>query len=304
MRLLEGVSDAELHAKGIEALRRWRKKPLLKPPHPYGPGYNAPPAPPPDPLDVSPNDVFSMHGDLGIELVKLLAEAKGFPNPDTQRLKEVFIDPDAMRKEWSRPVLEFVWWLGRTGLAVEIQHEQSTPILLRLTRRGAYMLDSTDDNPMLPGFLDRVRARWPKLPDGVIALLVDARACLDHSLLRPAVVLMGVAYELAIEEVVGELVTKGLVQPNTPKELPAKRIERIKELIRDTGKVKVVLPDVDDRTAALAAYDFADLLRLRRNEAAHSRPAYDFEHVGETEEFLVSAARHLPGISSLLADEA
>lgn len=81
------------------------------------------------------------------------------------------------------------------------------------------------------------------------------------------------------------------------------RGERIKELIRDTAKVKVVLPDVDDRTAALAAYDFADLLRLRRNEAAHTRPAYDFEHAGETEEFLVSAGRHLPGIWSLVADE-
>ena len=101
------------------------------------------------------------------------------------------------------------------------------------------------------------------------------------------------------DSIVGEFAKKGLVQPNTPKELPARRIERIKELIRDAAKVKVVLPDVDDRTAALAAYDFADLLRIRGNEAAHTRPAYDFEHAGETEEFLVSAGRHLPGIWSL-----
>ena len=65
------------------------------------------------------------------------------------------------------------------------------------------------------------------------------------------------------------------------------------------GVIKLGFPDRDDRRRSGAAYDFADLLRLRRNEAAHTRPAYDFEHPGETEEFLVSAGRHLPGIWSL-----
>ncbi|HEX4418355.1 MAG TPA: hypothetical protein VH165_10675 [Kofleriaceae bacterium] len=60
---------------------------------------------------------------------------------------------------------------------------------MRLTARGARLLDGSDDNPMLPGFLDRIKDRCHGLPESAIALLVDARACLDHSLMRPAVVL-------------------------------------------------------------------------------------------------------------------
>ena len=86
---------------------------------------------------------------------------------------------------------------------------------MRLTARGARLLDGTDDDPLLPGFLDRIRLRCPDLPDGVVALLADARECLDRCLLRPAVILMGVAYELAIEEVVLRLETKGYVKAKT-----------------------------------------------------------------------------------------
>lgn len=240
-----------------------------------------------------------MHGDLGIELVKILAARKEYANPDTHTLKEVFIDANAMQKVWARGIFEFESWLVRSGLAVELSRENGYPVSFRLTRRGVRLLDEGDDNPLLPGFLDRIQARCKDLPTGVIALIVDARACLDRSLLRPAVILVGVAYELAIEEVVAVLATKNLLSTGTPSQLPAKRIDRIKELINDTDKVKVVLSTSDARTAALAAYDFADTLRLRRNEAAHTRPAYDFDHEGETEEFLVSAARHLPALWSL-----
>src|SRR5262245_30178402 len=122
MDLLAGLSDEEIRADGIEALRRWRKKPRPKPPHPYGPGFAAP-TPPPDPLGEPVRDVFSMHGDLGIELIKLLAQRKALKDPDTHRLKEIFIDGDAMQREWAQGVLEFVWWLVRAGLAVEQQRE-------------------------------------------------------------------------------------------------------------------------------------------------------------------------------------
>lgn len=60
-----------------------------------------------------------------------------------------------------------------------------------------------------------------------------------------------------------------------------------------------MLPDSDDRTAAGAAYDFADHLRQRRNDAAHTTPAFDFDHADETDEFLVSAGRHGPALWSL-----
>lgn len=95
---------------------------------------------------------------------------------------------------------------------------------------------------------------------------------------------MGVSYELAIEHVVGVLVTKGLLVANTVGQLPAERIKRIKTAL-GLPTINGVLPSVDERTAATAAYDFADTLRLQRNQAAHTSPILDFTVRGETEEF-------------------
>lgn len=293
MNLLHGLTNDEVRAVGVEALRRWRARPL-----------------PPDfqsreRVDQLTNDVLSLHGDLGVELIKILAERKNQASPDTHKLKEVFVDDAAMHTAWMCGVLEFIWWMVRAGFAVELQYgkrddrnERIFPTTLRLTTRGERMLSSQEDDPRLPGYLDRLRARCPGLPNGVLALLADSRACLDHLLMRPAVVLMGVAYEFVIGEVVAALATKGLVQANTPTQEAGERIKRVRGLLRD-DKIKLVLPERDDRRRAESAYDFADVLRMRRNEAAHTRPEFDFDDRAETEEFLVSAARHLPGLWSL-----
>jgi hypothetical protein len=62
------------------------------------------------------------------------------------------------------------------------------------------------------------------------------------------------------------------------------RLKRIRELFHTDAKIKQALP-IATTGVALAAYDFADVLRLRRNEAAHTRPAYDFEHADEMRSF-------------------
>ena len=295
MVLLENVSHNEIRALGIESLRRWRRR---EPPQKG------------EPIDRYTGTVFQMHGDLGLEMVKLLAERKGGSHVDANALKEPFQDDEAMFREWMGGVAEFIWWLARSGIAVEHTYGDKSnnpsryqarvfPTSMRLTARGVRLLDGSDDDPLLPGFLDRIKLRCPELPDGAMALLVDAHACLDRSLLRPAVVLMGVAYELVIEEVVHRLEPKGLVKEKTIDAEAGVRLKRIRELFRTDEKIKHVFPDRDDRRRAEAAYDFADVLRLRRNEAAHTRPAYDFEHAGEVEEFLVSAGRHLPALWSL-----
>src|ERR1700704_1955811 len=178
MRLLDGLTDQQVRAVGIEALRRWRKRALASRPSVI------------DRLAESVPDAFAMHGDFGLDLAGLLlaADTTGRAQFDANQLKEVFIDDDAMSKEWMRGVVEFLWWLTRAGLAVELvravnpvkaypgqDHGHSTgayPITMRLTRRGVRLLDGSDDNPMLPGFLDRISARCPGLPDGAIALLV------------------------------------------------------------------------------------------------------------------------------------
>ena len=73
----------------------------------------------------------------------------------------------------------------------------------------------------------------------------------------------------------------------------------MKRLRRVAGLIEKALPGAansEARRAAAAAYDFADALRRRRNDAAHPRPKYGFEDRTEVEELLVSALRHLPGL--------
>jgi len=285
--LLAELSDVELRVMCVEALRRWRTK---RGPYSWQ-----------DPIWTPDYETFSMHGDFGPHVLSLLAERKGtkLRDDEVQVMKERF--GDGLSNEWMTGVAEFVWWLIRAGLAVDTERtaKRFYPQKLRLTRRGVSWLSSTEaDDPLLPGFLDRIRVRCPALPEGVVSLLVDARACLDHTLHRPAVVLMGVAYELAIETVVGELVNKNLLPSGSGDKLPAEKIARVKTFIAGPD-VKHILTESDEVRAASAAYDFADTLRLRRNDAAHTTPAFDFSHRSETEEFLISAGRHLPGIWSL-----
>jgi hypothetical protein len=44
------------------------------------------------------------------------------------------------------------------------------------------------------------------------------------------------------------------------------------------------------------AYEFADQLRRRRNDASHTAPTYGFEDREEVEELIISAGRHLPDL--------
>lgn len=87
-------------------------------------------------------------------------------------------------------------------------------------------------------------------------------------MLRPAVILMGVAYELAIEGVVDTLIVKNLLTSNTADALPAKKIERIISLLA-SDDIELILSTPELREAAAAAYQFADHLRRRRNDGPH-----------------------------------
>jgi hypothetical protein len=196
---------------------------------------------------------------------------------------------------------EFVWWFIRVGFGVGTdgypkgeEGEEGYPNSIRLTHAGVRFVDAGEDHPALPKFLERVKARCPALPDGVVTLLEDARPCFDHGLFRPSVVLIGVAYELAIEHVVDALATKGLLTRKVADQTAAPRIIAIKTMLQ-ADAIKAVL-ETDDRTAAIAAYDFADTLRLRRNAAAHTTPKHGFDDRQEIEEFLISASRHLPAL--------
>jgi hypothetical protein len=265
--LINGLTTDEVRSLAIEALRRWRRA---------SPGRND----------------FSMHGDLGRALVPLLAERKGV-TVDAQMIeavKEPFLSEQG--QPWMQEVVEFISWLVGARLVFPLYHQSGYPLRYRLTQAGIRLLDSNDDHPVLPGFLERLQKRCLGLVDEVMVHLIDARDCLDHGLARPAVALIGVAYECAEDEVIEHLESEGkLVIPKNAK--TAVKIAAVRNAI------PVLFPDLEKRGAALAAWDFADRLRDRRNQASHPRALYDFGDISEVHELLLSAGRHLPGLWSV-----
>jgi hypothetical protein len=269
---LDGLSDLEVRELCIAALRQWHARW-------------------PD------RDQFSMHGDLGGDLLPLLAQRKAahpLGAEAVNTLREVFIDSAALNASWMRGVVEFMVWLVRAGLAWPLGAlVNQFPITLRLTGTGARLLALAEDHPLLPQFVQRIGGRCPGLPDDVLSLLSDAGACLDNGLMRPAVVLMGVAYEVAVEHLVDALVGRGVLQAGAQNGRAAARITSIR------NELETLFPGrapVDARSAAAQALDFADQLRRRRNDASHTQPTYGFEDRAEVEELLVSAGRHLPNL--------
>ena len=266
--LLDGLSDGEFRELCIEALRVWRRQP-------------------PQSL------ILSSHGALGRYLLPLLAERKAVPlnGIEVDALKEVFQIGAGEPSAPMTGVIEFMDWFARAGFAHPLSLDS-----WRLTRYGVAFLAAAGDHPLAPGFVQRLCNRCPNLPDPVTALLVDSRTCLDHMLLRPAAALMGVAYETAVEAVIEALMTKGTLPPTALDCKAWQKIERVREVVK--AWPKQTIEQTTRRSSALAACDFADRLRDRRNDASHTTPRYGFDDREEIEELLVSAGRNLPGLWS------
>jgi hypothetical protein len=267
--LLNGRSDDEVRALCIDVLRTWRKTHRAQPD-------------------------FSLHGDLGQALYPKLMQLRGAaPFPFSGAAPAAALE-DSIAEAGMESISEFVNWFTRAGFAWPLSAPPNQyPIRLHLTRLGCRFLDADEDHPLVPGFVDRIVARCPKLPDDVQSLLIDARSCLDHELVRPAIQLIGVAYELALDHVVESMVARTVLPQSATELRAARRIGAIR------AKIDMVMPastiqEKETRGAVHASYDFADQLRQRRNDAAHTSPKYDFDNRSEGEEFLVSAGRHLP----------
>jgi hypothetical protein len=267
--LLDGVSDAEVHALCVQALRIRHRKHARE-------------------------VQFAIHDALGRELIPLLVARHNRPPADPEsvnRWKEPFISEQM--QPWFLGVSDFLSWFVRAGFGEPVSWQDHNVITARLTRLGVEFLKATEDHPLSPGFVDRIHARCPALPREIIVLLVDAQACMERLLLRPAIVLMGVAFETAIEAVADMLVTKSVLPPNVLEQSAARRITSLRNVV-DTVLPGGTAPERDDRFAVARAYQFADDLRRRRNDASHTTPRYGFDDLAEAQEFLVSAGRQLP----------
>jgi hypothetical protein len=92
-----------------------------------------------------------------------------------------------------------------------------------------------------------------------------------------------------VESVLSDLATKALT---TAKSIQtANAGDRIAMLKRLLPKLQM---KEEERRAAENAIAFADHLRIRRNDAAHTTPKWPFDDSDEIEELLTSGARHLP----------
>src|SRR5688572_18619275 len=104
--------------------------------------------------------------------------APGASGPiDSQQGKEVFLD--RQNELFMAPVMDFVWWLIRAGLARPAIFANQALITLEMTPAGLSFLDSVGDHPLAPEFVERLRNRHPDIPEPVIVLLQDAQACLE-----------------------------------------------------------------------------------------------------------------------------
>jgi len=105
--------------------------------------------------------------------------------------------------------------------------------------------------------------------------------------MRPAVVLLGLAYETAVLKVLEKLAEKAIVKGKLA-ENASKRIGMLRSTLQ-----RLECRD-DQRGAVAAAVDFADHLRDRRNDASHPVESWPFDDSDEVEELITSATRHLP----------
>jgi hypothetical protein len=102
---------------------------------------------------------------------------------------------------------------------------------LRLTDAGVRFLAAGDEHPLSPGYLRRFRERHPDVPDEVVLLVEDAQACLEFGLMRPAVVLLGLAYETAVLKVLEKLAETAIVDLQRGGDTAAKRIAKLRSTI-------------------------------------------------------------------------
>lgn len=269
--LLSDLTADEVRVLAIEALRRARRLNRTEP-------------------------EFSMHGDLGNALAPLLVEkrGKGATRGAIQLLREPFLNQQG--QAWMQPVVDAMASFVRAGLAIPLYHAPGYPVRYRLTGAGARFFDADEDHPYIPGFVERLVARCKDLPDEVTVHLVDAQTCVEHGLGRPAVVLAGLAYEVAEDAVVDHLGSRISLKKGAK---TAEKIDTVKKAIPTLFGRPTTPAEAEKVGAAESAWDFADRLRARRNQGSHPGAYPDFTDLDEVHELLLSAGRHLPGLWSV-----
>lgn len=235
---------------------------------------------------------------LGPAVVRAAAHLKGRSAEQAEAMAGKWVHCVQQLKPELLGVAGFLWSLVGAGLAVPGANPDGWHVpTIVLTREGWEFVNSGDLHPLQPGAVERVKTACPGIPAQVLDLLTDASACLAHGLVRPAIALLGFAYEATIDEVLDQLDTKGYLQ-NV--KIPWGAGDRLK-LLR--SKLAIVLPDPakkEERQRAELACDLAEKIRDRRNEASHPKLFTGAVH-DEVADYLTSGFRRLPDLWAIQA---
>lgn len=228
---------------------------------------------------------------FGVCILENLADLKGVPRLDNE-CRTAFC--------WTghypelRPLHEALWWTVQCGLLVPVTfHEAAGLCGLHVTDAGMAAINHLDDFPLAPGFVRRLVKRCSDLPDGTIAALEDAHQCHQAGLLRPAVNMIGLAYESAVEAILERFVKESWLQ-----KVPFSAKDRVDALVKRASGLAM---DDHQRRGVRFALEYVEHLRERRNDASHPKARYPLDDRGEIEELLLSAGRRLPDLWVLMS---
>jgi hypothetical protein len=193
----------------------------------------------------------------------------------------------------NRKLLAAIWSLIGQGLVFP-RLKSRTPDgqphaidVLVLTARGERIASGGDQHPLHPGFIARFKGRAPNVSDEIVARMEDAISCLESSLLRAAVVMVGLAVEETLRVTHAAMVNQGHISRS------AGALMKAKHLLDDIEKAAQSWTTANDEQHRLKmAVVSAESIRTERNSASH--PGVLVNDAASIEELVVLAGRQLP----------
>jgi hypothetical protein len=160
---------------------------------------------------------------------------------------------------------------------------------LVLTARGERVVMGGDEHPLHPGFIARFRARAPniRISDEVVSRMEDALSCMEKSLLRAAIVMVGLALEETLRLTHAAMVNLAVISK------AATPLTTAKQLLDDIEKaVQSWTTSNDEQHKLKKAISAAESIRTDRNTASH--PGVVLSDAAAVEELVVLAGRQVP----------
>jgi hypothetical protein len=194
----------------------------------------------------------------------------------------------------TRKLLSALWSLVGQGLLLpRLKNEGDVSVIYRvsLTEAGERVVSKGDEHPRHPGFIKRFRAAAPTATGAVVAHLEDALSCLEADVLRPALMMLGLANEVTIRITHAALAHQTKVSAAGP-------MAKARDLLADIDGVAKAWAGgkgggvKDEEHRLKLAAGTLEAIRDERNNAAHpGRKVTDGAHV---EGLLMLGAQHLP----------